>query len=456
LRHCERRPEATAFAARDRLAAGAIRAGPYRVRPNCPSARHAGNLGLKRRPSGYLLFTAVKQGLPALRRCGAGQGGRSGTPMDMRGFEMTASRFKADLVELAAERFAVGEIDRRSFLAALAALGAAPMVLRPSPAGAAADEIVVVNFGGDAVPTWSAAWGEPFTKDTGIKVSVIGGEPTPGAIKAMVESGTVSWDTTDGDAFYLPILGQQGLIQKYDYSKVDKAKVRPEFVFEYGCAAYLYSTVNGYNVEKTGGKVPNGYKDYLNFKDFPGKRAIYKWLVGALEAVLIGGGVEPDKLYPLDVDKAFALLKEHKDEFVMWGGGAASQQLFRDGEVVMGCIWSTRASVLERDSGGKLTWVWENGVVAPGVLQVLVNNPAGEKVFDFIASTQDPKRQIELLKLLGNGPANPAAGALLSDDLKKIDCGYEENYKKQIPINTQWYAENYDRVQNDFLDLMAG
>lgn len=368
---------------------------------------------------------------------------------------MTAAHYKADLALLAAERLDKGEINRRDFLLAVGALGLAPSLLASDEASAQAKEIVLVNFGGDAVPAWDAAWGKPFSAESSMKVSVVGAEPTVGAIKAMVESGTVSWDCTDGDAFYLPILGRQNLIQKYDYAKVDKAKLRPEFIYEYGCSAYIYSTVNGYNSEKTGGRVPNGYRDYLNFKDFPGKRAMYKWLVGSLEAVLIASGVEPDKLYPLDVTKAFALIKDHKDQFLLWGGGAASQQLFRDGEVVMGCIWNTRASVLDRDTQGKLTWTWDHGVVAPGVINVLVKNPAGPVVFDFLASTQKPERQIELLKLLGNGPANPAASAMLTPELQKIDCGYEPNYKRQIKISTAWYAENYDKVQADFLDLLS-
>ncbi len=368
---------------------------------------------------------------------------------------MTAQRFTADLAELAVERFEAGTLDRRGFMLALAALGLAPAVLGSSTARAATKEIVAVNFGGDAVSAWSNAWGKPFTADTGIAVTIIGGEPTPGAIKAQVESGHVTWDMTDGDMYYLPILAKQNLIQKYDYTKVSKSKVRPEFVTDYGCASYLYSTVCGYNTEKTGGRVPNGFKDMLNFKDFPGKRALYKWMIGTLESVLIGGGVDPAQLYPLDVKRAFSLIKEHRDQFVLWGGGAASQQLFRDGEVTMGCLWSTRASVLDRESHGKLTWTWDNGIVAPGVLPVLVGNPAGPAVFDLLASMQDPQRQIELLKLLGNGPANPAAGALLTDDLKRIDCGYQPNYVRQIPVNSDWYAANYDRVQNDFLDLMA-
>jgi putative spermidine/putrescine transport system substrate-binding protein len=69
---------------------------------------------------------------------------------------------------------------------------------------------------------------------------------------------------------------------------------------------------------------------------------------------------------------------------------------------------------------------------------------------------QIPERQVELLKMLGNGPANPAADELLTPELQRINCGYGPNYQRQIPVNTDWYAENYDSVQNDFLDLMAG
>ena len=370
---------------------------------------------------------------------------------------MTAARFAADLAAMLAERFERGEIGRRRFLALLGAAGLAPAVLRSGEASAATKEIIIANFGGDAVPTWQKAWGDPYNAESGNKATVIGAEPSAGAIKAQVELGKVTWDCTDGDLFYGPVLGPQKLIQKYDYTKVDKAKVRPEFVTDWGCAAYLYSTVNAYNKEKTGGRAPNGYKDYLNFKDFPGKRAMYKWLVGSLEAVLIGSGVEPDKVYPLDVDKAFALIRDHKDQFLLWGGGAASQQLFRDGEVVMGCLWSTRASVLDRDTGGRLTWVWDHGVVAPGVLQVLAEQPRRPLGVGLHRQHPGPEaadRAPEAARQRPGQPGRRRHGSRRS--WQRIDCGYEPNYRRQIPINTKWYSENYERVQNDFLDLMSG
>ncbi len=40
----------------------------------------------------------------------------------------------------------------------------------------------------------------------------------------------------------------------------------------------------------------------------------------------------------------------------------------------------------------------------------------------FIAYAQDPQTQVELFKMFGNGPANPAAAALIPDDRKHLNC----------------------------------
>ncbi len=375
---------------------------------------------------------------------------------------MTAARYTADLAAMAAEAQARGEIDRRGFLRLCGAGAVTVAAMRARGATAAMGQIRdlrtflrVATFDSATEDAWQNAWGNPFTSDTGTRVDVVTTEPTPSAIQMADRTNDVDWDCVDGDVFMCPVLGRAGVLQPYDYGKVDKTKTRPEFVDGYGCAAYLYSTVNAYNLDNTGGKAPNGYRDYLDFKQFPGKRAMYRWLVGSLEAVLLGDGVPPDKLYPLDVPRAFARIKEHKDQFVLWGSGGAAEQIFRDGTVVMGQLWGSRAYNLDKLSKGKVTWTWDHGIVAAGALQVPVDNPAGARVFDFIASTQDPQRQAVLFKALGVGTANPAAGEVVDEDFRNGDCGYEANYKRQIPIDIKWYAENYARVQNDFLDLMG-
>ncbi|TIQ15924.1 MAG: ABC transporter substrate-binding protein, partial [Mesorhizobium sp.] len=73
-----------------------------------------------------------------------------------------------------------------------------------------------------------------------------------------------------------------------------------------------------------------------------------------------------------------------------WGGGAESQSVLLNGEASMAIVWSTRASLIEQDSGGQIKFIWDQGLISPGALAVLKNNPGGkDAAMKFIASTQD-------------------------------------------------------------------
>lgn len=66
-----------------------------------------------------------------------------------------------------------------------------------------------------------------------------------------------------------------------------------------------------------------------------------------MEAALLADGVPPEKLYPLDIDRAFKSLDRLKPQITTWwSSGAQSQSLIRDGEVEMLAMWNGRASNL--------------------------------------------------------------------------------------------------------------
>src|SRR4029077_19434637 len=111
--------------------------------------------------------------------------------------------------------------------------------------------------------------------------------------------------------------------------------------------------------------------------------------------------------------RAFAKVKEIKNDLIFWTAGADSQQQLRDGEVVMGNVWSTRAKILEADTKGRVTWTWQDGILTPGVWVVPKGNPAGKAAMQFINSTLVPERQVEFLRPLGSGPANPKASSMV-------------------------------------------
>ncbi|RVB85905.1 ABC transporter substrate-binding protein, partial [Mesorhizobium sp. M7A.F.Ca.CA.002.04.1.1] len=107
---------------------------------------------------------------------------------------------KKQAVESLSARAGRGEISRRQFtqLAALVLAGT-PMLLRSTGAFAQAKELVLVNWGGDAITAYDAAYGQAFTKDTGIAVKMDGSGPTEGAIAAQFKSGAPTWDLVDVD-----------------------------------------------------------------------------------------------------------------------------------------------------------------------------------------------------------------------------------------------------------------
>ena len=126
---------------------------------------------------------------------------------------------KKQAIDSLSARAGRGEISRRQFtqLAALVLAGT-PMLLRSTGAFAQAKELVLVNWGGDAITAYDAAYGQAFTKDTGITVKMDGSGPTEGAIAAQFKSGAPTWDLVDVDPFSAITLGNQGMLEPIDYN----------------------------------------------------------------------------------------------------------------------------------------------------------------------------------------------------------------------------------------------
>ena len=350
-----------------------------------------------------------------------------------------------------------GSVSRRAFIAAVGAAAAVPMAMRSTMSFAQAKELVLVNWGGDAIDAYTKAYGEAFEKETGIKVRMDGSGPTEGAITAQAKSGSVTWDIVDVDPFSAITLGNQGFLEPIDYSVVDKSKSRPGFVWDYAMSSYFFSYVIAYDSERYGDNAPKGMADFFDIEKFPGKRTMYKWGVSSWEAAALAEGASPDKLYPLDVKKTHEKIKAFKENVIaFWGGGAESQTTMLSGEAPMGIVWNTRAKLIEKETNGRIKYIWDQGLLSPGALSVMKGGPGGrENGMKFLASVQDPQRELVMFDMLGQGPANPAADALIPADQARHNCVAPENVAKQIPLDMKWYAENYSKALDEYLALIS-
>ncbi|MDO9708304.1 ABC transporter substrate-binding protein [Paracraurococcus lichenis] len=365
--------------------------------------------------------------------------------------------FQQDCVALAGELHARGRITRRGLMQALAALGATGALGREALAQAA-KQLVMVNWGGLANEGFGKFYGAPFAAETpGVTVVQDSTGPSTGRIRSMVESGRVTWDLCDSSASGANLLGRLGLATKLDYAILNRENViAPGFALDYGAAPYSFSSVLVYDSAKFP-TPPTGWADFWDLKRFPGTRLLRRDATCTLEAALMSMGKPPGALYPIDMRAGIKRVAELRRNLVFWNNGSESEQLMRTGEAVMGQIWHTRASVLERETKGRIKFIWNQGVLQPGIFVIPKGNPGGELAQRLLASMlAKPEPQVGLLGLLGNGPTNPKAAAMVPAELKRFNPTDPENEKQQVMIDGGWWGERYQEINQEFLDAVTG
>ncbi|MFV0473804.1 MAG: ABC transporter substrate-binding protein [Pikeienuella sp.] len=367
---------------------------------------------------------------------------------------------KADLIEIAAEKYRAGLVSRRGFLSAMGALGLVPFL--GDRAFAQASELVVCNWGGAASDILRDLLGKAFEEETGIPVRVDGAGPSPGKVRAMVESGAVVWDVCDSGAGSAIVMNGAGVIQDIDYSIVDRTKVLAGTDLKFGVGNYVFSYALAYNPTMLPGGVPQNWADVWNVEAFPGMRTFRKSVRGQLEGAALAMGIEREKVYEfLDeegIKAAIAKFRELREHIIVWGSGSDSQNLFLQGEVAMGNIYSTRGFLLkDQMDPGAFAMTYDGAVLQPGVWVVPKNNPAGtEAAMRFIATAQDPDLQVEWFKTIGNGPINPEGAARVPADLAAWNPASAENVAKQVIYSDEWYGKNQVSAEELYIDALIG
>jgi putative spermidine/putrescine transport system substrate-binding protein len=311
------------------------------------------------------------------------------------------------------------------------------------PTQAQTDGIVFTSWGGSTQTAQKKHWATPFTAASGIGVQMDG--PTDyGKFKAMVESGNVAWDVVDVEADFAAKAAKDGLLEVIDYSVVPKAQLDPRFSGPYHVGSFYYSFVLGFNKDVYKAKAPAKWADVFDTKAFPGKRTFYKWSApGVLEMALLADGVPADKLYPLDLDRAFKKLDTIKPQIVWWTGGAQSQQLLASGEAPIGSFWNGRVHSVET-SGMNVGVSWSQNLTAADVLVVPKGSKKKAQAMKFLAYAAGAKGQADFATETAYAPINLGAKALMSPAAVKTLP--DQHTQGQVNLNMAWWAENRDVI----------
>ncbi|WP_423907489.1 ABC transporter substrate-binding protein [Candidatus Spongiihabitans sp.] len=290
-------------------------------------------------------------------------------------------------------------------------------------------ELIVVSWGGAYTASQQKAYHEPYmAANPGIKIiNDDSANEALSKLRAMQESGNVTWDLVDAVAATAITACDEGLAVEINHDN-DLAKapdgtsasqdfgdliVSPCFIPQ-----IVYSTTFGYRTDKVGNNPPTSINDVFDLKKYPGKRALEKRPINNLEWALIADGVPIGKVYEVlgteaGVKRALAKLDTIKDQVIWWEKGAQTPQLLADGEVVMGSTYNGRlfSAIVEEKQPIAMLWDWQAFDLDGWIVPKGGKNEA--EVMKYLKFATDTQRLADQAKYISYGPARASSAPLV-------------------------------------------
>jgi putative spermidine/putrescine transport system substrate-binding protein len=335
-------------------------------------------------------------------------------------------------------------MDRRRFLKSSAAIASTTLVAQS--ARAASNELVVCSWGGAFQDAQREAIFKPFESATGIKIVEASG-PSMAKLAAMVQSGNIEWDVVNITPGDFRVLANRKLLEPFDYSRWNKSllnDVDQRVIDPYGIGNNFYTKVIAFNTKTyTRDTGPKNWADVWDVKKFPGPRILDagNFAVPPIEYVLLADGVPADKLYPLDLDRAYRALTRIKPSVVKWATSSAmAPQGLNSGEAVIAAATMGRVAAL-KNGGAPVDFTWNQGLLQFDYWCVPKGTKNTTNAMKFIEFSLQPEGFAALCKSQPVGPVNRRAFDVMSPDLAKTLPSYPPNLEQQILLNPAWWAE---------------
>ncbi len=307
----------------------------------------------------------------------------------------------------------------------------------------------VSSYGGAFQAAQREAYFKPFERLSGIKVIESEG-PDVVKVKAMVDTKNIEWDVAEFDRADIINLERKGSYwEEIDYSLVDTANIGEAFVYKYSLDMLPYGQVCAYRTDVFNGAKPDGWADFWDTKKFPGGRSMPAGsggLVPDLESAAMAAGVAMEKVYPIDIDKAYASLAKIKPAVVKWWeAGAIPAQLLNDKEITMGIAWNGRIAAIQA-KGAPVDVAWRQGALRTDCWAVPKGAPNRENAMKFTAFITMPVPQARLSMLIPYGFVNNKAVDYLPAERLKVLPTAPDIKKQMYVYNSEWWADNRDKV----------
>lgn len=334
----------------------------------------------------------------------------------------------------------------RSSALALATVGPS-LALVAKPAAAAGKQMTLVSWGGTYRHAVETALVEPFTKETGIRVTIVD-TPDLAKVRAQVTTNNVQWDVFDAPNALGDSGAVGGLWEPLDPSLFDQRDlvigIKNNLL-----PFYLYSGGIAWDPKRYGkGKHPRNFEEYFDTRKFPGFRTFRDRPSETLEAALLSDGVSPKSLYPLDVDRAFKALDRIKSHVVKWVGSTPQTiSLLTSGETDFTYTYAGRVKTAQA-SGVSVDFSFDQTINGFEYLAVVKNAPNKAEAMKFLAFAARPDRQAAFMDILGYAPASKKAVSMMSAEARRWVPDLDS--PNSVLMNDAWWTPNFESLTRRF------
>lgn len=332
--------------------------------------------------------------------------------------------------------------------AALAAVSLAAASLL-STAALAKDFLAVASYGGAYQEALRKAHYTPTEEALGIEIKeyTLSGI---GDVRAQVQAGAVEWDVVELYGGQCEQAAREGLTMALDYKVIDADGIPPELIKPNWVGYTAYSTVLAYNKNVYGDNPPKSWADFWDVEKFPGTRALSGYgLSTNAEFAMMAAGVKIADMYPIDMEKAIAKLREIKPHItVWWQSGSQAMQLAQSEEVDMLSIWIARIDAAIKE-GAPYAYDYNQALLDVECLVVPKGAKNPELAMKAINLFVSPDLQANLPQYVNYGPVNQkafATGKITPEQAAKSNSS-PDNLKNQIIQQKAFWTDNGQKGQ---------
>lgn len=340
---------------------------------------------------------------------------------------------------------------RRSLLKAAGLVAGSSMIGFPAIVTAQPKTLTITCWGGSYEAAIQKAFAEPFTKETGIAVTLVNNADLP-RMKVQVESKNVSWDVFDSIGPQIMSGVEQGLWETIDTSIVDTSdliqKTGPDHVGTYSYAGGL-----GYDpLRHPDGKHPTTYAEFWDVEKFPGRRGLRARISENLEMALLADGVDPNALYPLDIERGFKALDRIKPAIRKWIE-TTPETVTLIGSKELDFTYTYLSRVLASQKNGmSIAMSMKQTLNSLEYLAVPKHGKNTEAAMKYVAFCLRPDRQAAFAEEVAFAPNSSSALSLLSEQARTQIP--DMNDPNSVVINDAWWGKHYDSLQRRFTEWM--